>query len=62
MDDDIQPPDEEEEKDIEKPKENVLRAKESETKVIRKSGADFQNDKNFDIEKEVSRAIKKNDR
>ena len=59
MDDDMQLPDEEEAKDIEKPKDNVIRAKESETKVIRKSGADFQNDKNFDIEKEVSRAIKK---
>ena len=59
MDDDMQVPDEEETKDIEKPKDNVIRAKESETKVIRKSGADFQNDKNFDIEKEVSRAIKK---
>ena len=50
MDDDIQPPDEEEEKEMEKPKEAVIRAKESETKVIRKSG-DFQNDKNFNMEK-----------
>ena len=59
MDDDMPLPEEEETKDVEKPKEKVIRAKESETKVIRKSGADFQNDKNFDIEKEVSRAIKK---
>ena len=60
MNDDMQIPDEEEEnKEIEKAKEKVIRAKESETKIVRKSGADFQNDKNFDIEKEVSRAISK---